>query len=107
MNDEFLIKLGHEKLRFIFMKKDGTLRYAYGTSDTSKIPENAMPNGTLSSKSDKTKRYYDINSNGWRSFVIDNIVWDQINGINDKYMGDENILLEIRTLLNNGVTTCA
>ena len=63
-------------VEFTYTKKDGSTRTAKGTTKQTVITENGgnLPKGTAMDLSDKVTRYYDINSNGWRSFTNDNLV---------------------------------
>ena len=59
---------------FSYLKKDGTVREAYGTRNTNIINEyNASPKGNSSEK-DGVITYYDIEFEGWRSFKIENFI---------------------------------
>ena len=59
---------------FSYLKKDGTVREAYGTRNTNIINEyNASPRGNSSEK-DGVITYYDIEFEGWRSFKIENFI---------------------------------
>ena len=64
MNIKSFKRALHEgKVEFKYTKKNGEERSAIGyeTSDT-------------------TIRYYDLNSEGWRSFVVDNLIeWKSVN----------------------------
>ena len=71
-------RLASGDVYFSYLKKDGTVREAYGTRDTNIINEyNAAPKGNSSEK-DGVITYYDIEFEGWRSFKIDNFI-----GFND------------------------
>jgi hypothetical protein len=60
----------------IVTKKDGSERTARGTTKVDIITEDGgnLPKGTGYSPSDTVTRYYDLNSNGWRSFTNANLV---------------------------------
>ena len=80
MEKELIVEL-KEKLKkgivkFSYEKKDGTIREAEGTTKVSIIEEhNAVPQENSGySYTDKVTRYYDTNSEGWRSFRNENLV---------------------------------
>ena len=65
---------------FEFVKKDGTLRHARGTTCPDLIPTDNMPQGKRTPQEqalyDRTVvTFYDIDKKGWRSMRIDTI-WD-------------------------------
>ena len=65
---------------FEFVKKDGTLRHARGTTNPDLIPTDNMPQGKRTPQEqalyDRTVvTFYDIDKKGWRSMRIDTI-WD-------------------------------
>ena len=75
---ESLVKL-KEAMRngvveFTYLKKDGSERVAKGTLNSEIMGECNMPKGTMDYASDSTTRYFDVNSNGWRSFSNTNLV---------------------------------
>ena len=63
-------------VEFTYTKKDGSTRTAKGTTKQTVITESGgnLPKGTGMDVSDAVTRYYDLNSNGWRSFKNDNLV---------------------------------
>ena len=68
-------------VEFSYTKKDGSTRVAKGTLNFDIMGEENQPkNGVGFPKngvgydSDTTTRYFDINSNGWRSFKNDNFI---------------------------------
>ena len=68
-------------VEFSYTKKDGSTRVAKGTLNFGIMGEENQPkNGVGFPKngvgydSDTTTRYFDINSNGWRSFKNDNFI---------------------------------
>ena len=66
----------HEGIvKFKYIKVNGEERIARGTLHETVIVEDggSMPNGTMN-VSDDTIRYYDLNSNGWRSFRVENFI---------------------------------
>ena len=59
---------------FTYRKKDGTERGAYGTRNTGIIKDhNATPVSTGTEKIGVIT-YYDLDSNGWRCFKIENLI---------------------------------
>lgn len=69
-------RLKNGVVEFTYTKKDGSERNARGTTKVDIITENggSLPKGTGYTHSDTTTRYYDLNSNGWRSFTNVNLV---------------------------------
>lgn len=67
-------KLHKGEVNFTFEKKDGSLRTAKGTLNLQVMGEENAPKGVDYSKSDTVTRYYDLNSNGWRSFTNINLI---------------------------------
>jgi hypothetical protein len=68
------------KVKFSYTKKNGETREAIGTLNIGVMGEDNAPKGTGTwPVSDQIIRYYDINSQGWRSFGINNLVsWESI-----------------------------
>jgi hypothetical protein len=56
-------------IKFSFMKKDGSLREAYGTTNLSNIPVSAHPSGNGSS-SPKVVTFWDLLTSEWRSAQV-------------------------------------
>ena len=62
-------------VEFKYKKKDGSIRDAKGTLNINIMGEENAPSGTSNMNiSDSTIRYFDLNSNGWRSFVTLNLI---------------------------------
>ena len=61
-------------VEFTYLKKDGSERVAKGTLNNEVMGEDNIPKGTMDYTSDSTTRYFDVNSNGWRSFSNANLV---------------------------------
>lgn len=76
MIKELKERLKNGIVEFTYTKKDGSTRTAKGTTQQNIITENGgnLPKGTSMEISDSVTRYYDLNSNGWRSFTNDNLV---------------------------------
>ena len=65
---------------FEFIKKDGTLRHARGTTCPDLVPADDTPKGKRTPEQQaayerQTVAFYDIDKKGWRSMRIDTI-WD-------------------------------
>lgn len=73
MINELKKRLKDGEVSFTYRKKDGSLRTARGTTKMDSVPEEHQPKGGYSSP-DNVCRYYDINSEGWRSFLNENLV---------------------------------
>ena len=78
--DELRQALNEGIVRFEFIKKDGTLRYARGTTNPDIISSDDMPQGKRTEQQkaaydSQTVAFYDIDKKGWRSMRIDT-VWD-------------------------------
>ena len=63
---------------FEFIKKDGSLRHARGTTSPDLIPVDNMPQGKRTPEQQaafqrQTVAFYDIDKKGWRSMRIDTI----------------------------------
>ena len=63
---------------FQFVKKDGTLRHARGTTCPDLVPTDDTPKGARTPETQakfdrQTVAFYDIDKKGWRSMRIDTI----------------------------------
>jgi hypothetical protein len=66
----------------VYNKLDGSTRYAFGTLNTSIIPEENRPKTNVDLVKDKEEsithtgliHYYDMDRKGWRCFLVDNLV---------------------------------
>lgn len=64
-------------VKFKYRKKNGEIREALGTLNIDTMGSENAPKGTGYGGPDTTIRYYDLNSKGWRSFIIDNFIdWE-------------------------------
>lgn len=64
---------------FKYLKKNGETREAKGTLNIDVMGSENAPKGTGYEISDNIIHYFDIDSNGWRSFIIDNLIeWKSI-----------------------------
>lgn len=70
----------HKRIvEFKYNKKNGEIRTAHGTLNIDLMGEENAPRGVDGYNSpDNQIRYYDTDSNGWRSFLIENFI-DWIN----------------------------
>ena len=66
-------------VEFKYKKKDGSIRDAKGTLNIDVMGNENAPTGSGHNVSDANIRYYDLNSNGWRSFIYNNLLeWNKI-----------------------------
>ena len=66
-------------VEFKYKKKDGSIRDAKGTLNIDIMGNENAPTGSGHNVSDINIRYYDLNSNDWRSFVYNNLLeWNKI-----------------------------
>ena len=71
--DTLKVKLANGVAHFVFKKKDGSLREAYGT--TQRNIASAKTNGRgVSREFYKTTAYFDIECGDWRSFRWENLI---------------------------------
>jgi len=68
--DQFLKALLTRNVEFIYLKKDGTERSAFGTLSPEMIPASA---GTGRKQNDTTQSYFDLEANDWRTFIKTNL----------------------------------
>lgn len=59
---------------FTYLKKDGSSRESHGTLNIDTMGEENAPKGLLDTHNDSTTRYYDVDSQGWRSFINVNLI---------------------------------
>jgi hypothetical protein len=59
-------RLAEGAVEFSFIKKDGSLRTAFGTTDLSSIPAESHPQGVRES-SNKVVTFFDLEKREWRS----------------------------------------
>lgn len=72
---DFKKKLHEGIVEFKYNKVNGEERTARGTLHETAITEDggSMPKGSITVSNDSI-RYYDLNSNGWRSFRTENFI---------------------------------
>ncbi len=61
-------------VEFTYKKKNGEIRSAKGTLNIEVMGEDNAPKGTGYDIVDDNIRYYDLNSEGWRSFIPENLI---------------------------------
>ena len=61
-------------VEFKYIKKNGEIRTAKGTLNIDVMGEDNAPKGTGYDIVDTNIRYYDLNSEGWRSFIAENLI---------------------------------
>lgn len=61
-------------VNFKYKKKSGEIRDAKGTLNVEIMGEENTPKGTGYDIVDTNIRYYDLNSEGWRSFIAENLI---------------------------------
>lgn len=73
---EFKDALHNGVVEFKYNKVNGEERTARGTLHETAIVEagGSLPKGAGIEMSDAVVRYFDLNSNGWRSFKVENFV---------------------------------
>ena len=72
--EHFRKKLSTGIYRFSYFKKDGGIREAVGTLDPALIPDDILPKSGMDPDAlapASTFHYYDLDANGWRSFLLD------------------------------------
>lgn len=62
------------EVKFRYNKKNGELREALGTLNSEIYGKENEPNGTGKFVPENQVRYYDLNSQGWRSFIAENLI---------------------------------
>jgi len=73
MIEQLKEKLANGVAHFIFIKRDGTAREAWGTTNPSLAQKHINGNG-VSRELFKTTAYFDIEKGGWRSLRWESIV---------------------------------
>lgn len=72
--NEFKKALRNGIVEFKYKKKNGEERTARGTLNIEVMGEENSPKGTGYEITDTNIRYYDLNSEGWRSFIPENLI---------------------------------
>lgn len=60
-------------VKFAYLKKDGSIRIAFGTTNPDFIADKVCGWG-VSREESATTAYYDLESGGWRSFRWENLI---------------------------------
>ena len=71
---ELKAKMREGEVKFKYTKKNGEIREALGTLNSDVYGKENEPKGNGYSVPENQIRYYDLNSKGWRSFIIDNLI---------------------------------
>lgn len=71
---ELLTKLRAGEVTVVFTKKDGTKRTMRCTLKMDLIPEEDHPSGEGAPGPENVLKVYDLNKDGWRSFIVDTII---------------------------------
>ncbi len=67
--------LAENTLEVLFIKKDGEQRLMTCTTMSDNIPAEFQPKGDIKEDKHPTQvRAYDINAEGWRSFLVTNVI---------------------------------
>ena len=72
--NEFKKALHEGVVEFKYTKKNGDERTAKGTLNIEVMGEENTPKGSGYETPDNVIKYYDMDSNGWRSFITDNLI---------------------------------
>ena len=67
-------ELHKRTVKFKYNKKDGSVREAKGTLNSFIYGKENEPAGSSRSVSENQIRYFDIDANGWRSFLVENLI---------------------------------
>ena len=77
--NDFKNALRNGVVEFKYTKKNGEIRTAKGTLNIDVMGADNAPKGTGYDIVDDNIRYYDLNSEGWRSFIPENLIeWSKI-----------------------------
>lgn len=71
---EWVSILKENEVTVTFNKKDGTQRVMHCTLIPSVLPERTIVKEGTKKRSENTVSVWDLDSNSWRSFVIDNVI---------------------------------
>ena len=75
--DEFKKALHKDSVKFKYRKKNGEEREAFGTLNIDIMGEENAPSGNGKEYPENQIRYFDLVSNGWRSFLSENLIsWE-------------------------------
>lgn len=74
---EFKNALKKTSVKFKYSKKNGETREAFGTLNIDIMGNENSPSGTGKEYPENQIRYFDLVSNGWRSFLVENLIsWE-------------------------------
>ena len=75
--EEFKKALHKDSVKFKYRKKNGEEREAFGTLNIDIMGEENAPSGNGKEYPENQIRYFDLVSNGWRSFLSENLIsWE-------------------------------
>lgn len=72
--EKLLADLGHQVCEVLFTKKDGSQRKMICTRDLNRAPNAPIPANENYADNPDVIRAYDLEAEGWRSFIIANII---------------------------------
>lgn len=67
-------ELHKREVSFKYYKKDGSIRDAKGTLNSEIYGKENTPTGSIKTIPENQIRYYDTDSDGWRSFLSENLI---------------------------------
>ena len=74
MLEELKNRLKKGEVKFVYLKKNGEERVAIGTTKKEVYGIEHEPKGTGRNKNNNSTRYYDLERQGWRSFVNESLI---------------------------------
>lgn len=75
LKDEIIESLRRGTLVVEFNKKNGEFRRMTCTLNSVLIPQDQLPKSEIAVKeNDTTVRCFDLEANGWRSFIVENVL---------------------------------
>ena len=75
LSERLKSKLHESAVVFKYKKVNGDIREAYGTLNIKIMGEENQPHGNDKYQApEDVIRYYDLNSKGWRSFRVENLI---------------------------------
>lgn len=70
-------ELRKREVKFSYWKKNGSVREARGTLNSEVYGKDNEPSGSSRSVPENQVRYYDLDAQGWRSFLAENLIgWE-------------------------------
>lgn len=67
-------ELYKREVKFSYLKKDGSVREARGTLNSEVYGKDNEPTGSVRIIPENQIRYYDLDAQGWRSFLSENLI---------------------------------